>query len=602
MCEPPNEEEILIALKGLKGNKAGGKNGILPEMVKNLGSNQLDYILDLFHSVWKEESVPKEWRDAILVPIPKKGDLSICDNWQGISLLDTVGKLFAKVIQRRLQVIVEEVLPDSQCGFRSSRGCVDMIFCARQLVEKAREHNTQIFILFVDLRKAYDSVPRQALWLVLEKYSIPPVMVKLIQSLHEGMKAEVHVNGNITPEIEVRNGLRQGCTIAPTLFNLYFNLVVSCWRERCQSCGVNILYKCGGKLVGERTTRPSTLRVTELQFADDAAAVGTSREDIVRAAQVLDEVTTEWGLTVNVQKTKMMVAGVPRGSNASLQPISIRGENIEIVTEFKYLGAIIEECGGIKKELESRIAKASRTFGALRRPVFDDKDITLATKRLVYRSVVLGVLLYGAETWVIKRDTSKKLEAFHNRCLRSILGISSAQQQMGHITSVQVSRRFGMEESLDDMIAFRRLRWLGHIARMEEDRLPKKILFGWLPQKRPAHGTKMRWRDKVRKDLKKIDIDEGRWFKEAQERGSWRTKCSQGLEKCTRKRVEMDKAKQSTNVAALGITAATATGTGNCTNFHCDTCNRSFRRRQDLNRHKCVTTRPRGRVIKPSSC
>ena len=74
------QEEILIALKGLKGNKAGGKNGILLEMVKNLGSNQLDYVLDLFHSVWKEESVPKEWRDAILVPIPKKGHLSICDN------------------------------------------------------------------------------------------------------------------------------------------------------------------------------------------------------------------------------------------------------------------------------------------------------------------------------------------------------------------------------------------------------------------------------------------------------------------------------------------------------------------------------------------
>ena len=80
-----------------------------------------------------------------------------------------MGKLFAKVIQRRLQVVVEEVLPDLQCGFHRGRGCVDMIFCARQLVEKAREHNTQIFILFGDLRKVYDCVPRQALWLVLEK-------------------------------------------------------------------------------------------------------------------------------------------------------------------------------------------------------------------------------------------------------------------------------------------------------------------------------------------------------------------------------------------------------------------------------------------------
>ena len=95
-----------------------------------------------------------------------------------------------KVIQGRLQAVVEDVLPDSQCGFRSGRGCIDMIFCAWQLMEKVREHDTKVYMLFVDLRKAYDSVPRQALWLVLLKYGVPPIIVNLIQSLHDGMKAE----------------------------------------------------------------------------------------------------------------------------------------------------------------------------------------------------------------------------------------------------------------------------------------------------------------------------------------------------------------------------------------------------------------------------
>ena len=98
-------------------------------------------------------------------------------------------------------------------------------------MEKAREHNTKLLMLFVDLRKAYDSVPHQALWLVLEKYGIPPVLVRLIHSLHDGMKVEVSVDGATTPVIEVNNGLRQGCTIAPPLFNLYFNLVIEEWRR-----------------------------------------------------------------------------------------------------------------------------------------------------------------------------------------------------------------------------------------------------------------------------------------------------------------------------------------------------------------------------------
>ena len=81
-----------------------------------------------------------------------------------------------------------------------------MIFCARQMMEKAREHNTKVYMLFVNLRKAYDSMPQQAVWLVLEKYGIPPLLVRLIQSLHDGMKVEVSVGGATTPVIEVSNG------------------------------------------------------------------------------------------------------------------------------------------------------------------------------------------------------------------------------------------------------------------------------------------------------------------------------------------------------------------------------------------------------------
>ena len=101
----------------------------------------------------------------------------------------------------------------------------------------------------------------------------PPVLLKLIQSLHDGMKAEITVDGATTPLIEVNNGLRQGCTIAPSLFNLYFSPVVEEWRRKCQPFRVDVLYKCGGKLVGDRTRRPSMMTVTELQFADDAAVV-----------------------------------------------------------------------------------------------------------------------------------------------------------------------------------------------------------------------------------------------------------------------------------------------------------------------------------------
>ena len=73
------------------------------------------------HDVWRTDEVPRDWCDAILVPIPKKGDLSSCDNWRGISLLDVVGKVVARVLQERLQKVAEDELPESQCGFRRER-------------------------------------------------------------------------------------------------------------------------------------------------------------------------------------------------------------------------------------------------------------------------------------------------------------------------------------------------------------------------------------------------------------------------------------------------------------------------------------------------
>ena len=147
----------------------------------------------LIRKIWTAGSVAKDWKDAEIVPIPKKGDLKHCDNWRGISLFDVVGNLFGCILQDRLQLAAEKVLPESHYGFRKGRGCVDMIITARQLFEKSREHDESLFALFVELRKAYDSVTREALWQVLKKYGVPPVavMLSLIRSCHDDMTAVV---------------------------------------------------------------------------------------------------------------------------------------------------------------------------------------------------------------------------------------------------------------------------------------------------------------------------------------------------------------------------------------------------------------------------
>ena len=136
-------------------------------------------------------------------------------------------------------------------GFRRVRGCSNMIYTVRQLVEKSWEYESKAFLLFIDLKKAYDSVPRGAMWAALGKLGVPEPVIELIWSFHQVMQAQIQLNGTLLEAIDVTNGLRQGCCMAPVLFNLYASLVVECWTARIAKLGgvgVYLRYKHDGKL------------------------------------------------------------------------------------------------------------------------------------------------------------------------------------------------------------------------------------------------------------------------------------------------------------------------------------------------------------------
>ena len=571
----PNSIDVRKALCKLKNGKAAGSSGILPEMLK-VGRKHEDFVgmlTELVNEVWQERRVPQEWVDAILVPIPKKGNLHLCDNWRGIALLDVVGKLVARILQGRLQSLAERELPESQCGFRRGRGCTDMIFVVRQLAEKAVEHHTKQFFVFVDLRKAYDSVPREAMWRVLKKLGVPEVLVEIVKSFHTDMQARVRVDGELLDDIEVNNGLRQGCTMAPTLFNLYACAVAERWMERVrevESAGTQILYKLDQKLFRRSTRKASEVCLHKGEFADDVVLMTRSREAAAAALRAYMEVTRAFGMTVSIPKTKFMVVGSAVSEEEKLA-IAVDGGVIEWVSEFPYLGSLIADSSRIDKEVEKRIASASKAFGALRQAVFKDAHLSVKTKRQVYKACVLSVLLYGSECWVPLRRHLKKLNAFHHRCVRTVLGITNQRQWQERISSATVREQWGDLETITTKLMRRRLEWLGHLVRMPDHRLPKICLFSWLPQTRPPRGPRRRWRDLLKRDLKDVGVADGCWYGEALDRKNWRGIWSQKLE-------EWQQQQQSGRVRSER-------------DVLCLECGRTFRRESDRARHKCRTER-----------
>ena len=145
---------------------------------------------------WEKGSVPQEWIDAVLVSLYKSGGQDKWNNFTGISLLSVIGKVLDRVQLDRLNThIVPNVVSESQCGFCPNRGTSDMVFSLRQLHEKCIEQNLNLYHCFIDLNKAFNTVNREALSVVLVKCGCPPKFVNMVKSLHADMKARVKFGG-----------------------------------------------------------------------------------------------------------------------------------------------------------------------------------------------------------------------------------------------------------------------------------------------------------------------------------------------------------------------------------------------------------------------
>ena len=222
----PTLEETRRAIRGMHNWKAPGPDFLVAELLK-IDEPAEPIVLERFHAilveVWTGGEVPQQWKDATIKVLDKKSDRSNYNNYRGTPLISHAGKVLLKIVANRLSDYCEAhgILPDEQCGFRPERSTVDMLFVVRQLQELARRRRIPLYMCFVDLQKAYDSVDREVLWKVLARAGVPEEMIAVIRQFHDGMQAQVRMDdGELSDWFEVTQGLRQGCVLSPLLFNI----------------------------------------------------------------------------------------------------------------------------------------------------------------------------------------------------------------------------------------------------------------------------------------------------------------------------------------------------------------------------------------------
>ena len=495
-CERPTKTEIKNAIKQMKNNKAPGPDDIPAEALKADIETSTDMLYELCGKIWEDDEIPNDWKAGHIIKLPKKGDLSKCENYRGIMLLSAPGKVLNRVLLQRLKSAVDTKLRDHQAGFRAERSCTDQIATLRIILEQSKEFNSPLYAVFIDFEKAFDSLDREVLWQLMKHYGIPEKIITIIRNTYRGMQCRVVHEGKLTESFEVTTGVRQGCLLSPFLFLLAVDWIMRKATE--------------GKRNGIQWTLFEQL--DDLDFADDISLLSHNHHQVQEKTTSVETTALQTGLRISIKKTKVLRANTPNQT-----PVEIQGQPLEEVDSFTYLGSVVDGNGGAERDVTSRISKARTAFFMLSN-IWKEGKISLNTKLRLFNSNVKAVLLYGAETWKTTKGLVRKLQTFVNRCLRRIMNIRWPET----ITNEELWKRT-KQTSIEGEIRKRKWGWIGHTLRKPANNITRQAL-QWNPQGKRRRGRpKNTWR---RDTLAEMDRRGYRWQqleRLAQDRSKWRT-------------------------------------------------------------------------------
>eukprot|EP00752_Nemacystus_decipiens_P005560 g5031.t1 len=453
----PDPEEVEAATKGLWNWKAVGPDLLAAELLKVDGDDEpivRERLCAIFVEVWNGGEMPQKWKDATIKVLYKKGDRSNCNNFRGISLLSHVGKVLAKTITNRLTAFCEanDILPEEQCGFRPGRSTVCMLFVVRRLQELGQRRRIPLYMCFIDLQKAYDSVDRELLWKVLARAGIPAEMIAVIRKFHVGMRARVRMDdGELSDWFPVTQGLRQGCSMSPPLFNVFF---------------------------------AAPLEVIVTRFSQD--------EVIMRDLVYLEE---EDGGGAGTQLDRVRRAVGAKVCTDDRIPIP---------------GRLVNERGDLTREINHRSKAAWACFKRYKTELFDRPGAPFGLKARLLKAEAMEALLYGCVTRSPRRDHYRLLRTTHHQLLLRVIGHRRKRGTHRQLSYAQALKRAGCQ-SVEATIRQRRLLFAGAVARQPDKRLPKRLMFGELTGgEKPGKGSpEQNWLTCLKDDLRVFGATHG---------------------------------------------------------------------------------------------
>ena len=427
------------------------------------------------------------------------------------------------------------------------------MFVIRRLQELARKKRIPLYACFIDLTKAYDSVDRTLLWKVLARFGVPQRMISVIRQFHDGMRTCVRIDdGECWEWFPVDQGLRQGCVLAPLLFNIFFAAVTHMAFTRFKAdkdimdALVGLREKTGIGKRGATTAGDAALAMSlwGMLYADDAAVVSQSPEQLSKMMVVIVTVCAAFGFTVSEAKTEIMrlrTRGTPDA--AASFSVEAAGQVYKQTHDFMYLGENVNHDADLSIEVDRRIRNAWCSFRKYSLELYDRPSAPLELKIRMLKAEVLERMLYGCVTWSPRSCHYDALRRAHHNFLTRCIGWRKYSRTDHPISYLDTLVKTG-SESIEATLRKRRILFAGFVVRMENTRPPKCVMFGELVGGVvPAVGQEKEWMGCLVDDLRAFGIETEQWKIAAQDADEWHKIVMQGAEFFMTKWIVAERAK-----------------------------------------------------------
>ena len=463
-------EEIKEAIKESKAGKACGKDDISTEMIKALSALGICAIHKLYNNIYSKGVIPGDMNESVFIRLPKKPGTIKCTEHRTLSLMSHMLKILLRIILKRIRAKIEREINETQSGFISGKGTREGIFNLRMISEKYIEMNKDVYMCFIDYEKAFDRVNHEKMIQCMQSIGIDKSDVRIISNLYWTQKAYIRLENDISNEIQIKRGVRQGCVLSPALFNLYTEMI---FRSADDLKGVNI----------------DGININNLRYADDTVLLAESQEDLQKIVDKVNAVGKQFKMKMNAKKTKTMLF-----TNKQIKPkmeIKVDDANIEQVSSFVYLGHLMTEDGKNEHEIRRRIEIARSVFQKMCKTL-TSQSLSIETRKRILHCYVFSTLLYGAETWTISDQMMERLRAFEMWTYRRMLKISWTTKT----TNDEVLKRMNPKDRLTETIKQKKLKYFGHVCR--HDTLQNRLLNGRTTGKRRRGRPRKKYVDNIK--------------------------------------------------------------------------------------------------------